>query len=274
VLTAGAGLTDRDELIAGIPILGQLAGALADAGFLVVRYDKRGVGQSGGRPEGVTLADHADDQRAAVKYLTTRKDVDDKRIAIVGHGDGGLVSLMTAAAEKRVDAVVLLATQGLSGSDLVLQQQEHALSRMTLTDTEKQARIAMQKRINEAAITGKGLDGFTTAVRQQIDNVEFQSLLATDPAKLIARTRQPILVVQGELDTEVAPSNADRISALTKARKPPLAADVVKVPGVNHLLAMGVTGEVDEYEKLPLKQIAPAVSTAVVEWLKKRLLVP
>jgi pimeloyl-ACP methyl ester carboxylesterase len=271
VLTGGAGATDRDELIAGIPILGQLAGALADAGFLVVRYDKRGVGQSGGRAEAVTLADYAEDQRAAVKYLTTRKDVDDKRIALVGHSEGGLISLMTAAAEKRVDAVVLLATTGVSGAELVLQQQEHALSRMKISDTEKQARIAMQKRINDAAITGKGLEAFTPAVRSQIDNVEFQNLLATDPAKLIARVRQPILVVQGDLDTEIAPSNADRIAELAKARKPSLPAEVVKVPGVNHLLAISVTGEADEYEKLPLKQISPAVSTAVVDWLKKQL---
>ena len=181
---------------------------------------------------------------------------------------------MTAAAERRVDAVVLLATNGVSGSDLVLQQQEHALSRMNISDAEKQARIAMQKRINEAAITGKGLDAFTPAVRRQIDNVEFQSLLAADPAKLMARVRQPILVVHGELDTQVAPSNADRLAELANARKPPLPADVVKVPGVNHLLAMSVTGEADEYEKLPLKQISPVVSAAVVDWLKKKLLVP
>jgi uncharacterized protein len=271
VLTGGSGATDRDELIAGIPILGQLAGALADAGFLVVRYDKRGIGQSGGRPEAVTLADHSDDQRAAVKYLESRKDVDGKRIAVIGHGEGGLVSLMTAAAERRVDAVVLLATNGVSGSDLVLQQQEHALSRMNISDTEKRARIDMQKRINEAAITGKGLDALTPDIRRQIDNVEFQNLLATDPAKLMARVRQPILVVQGELDTQVPPSNADRLAALAKARKPSLPAEVVKVPGVNHLLAMSVTGEPDEYEKLPLKQISPAVSAAVVDWLKKTL---
>lgn len=271
VLTGGAGQTDRDELIAGIPILGQLAGALADAGFLVVRYDKRGIGQSGGRPEAVTLADYADDQRAAVKYLASRKDVDSKRIAVVGHGEGGLISLMTAAAEKRVSAVVLLGTNGLAGTDLVLQQQAHALSRMNLTETEKQARIDMQKRINEAAVTGKGLDALTPDMRRQVDNPEFQSLLATDPGKLIARVKEPILVVQGELDTEVAPNNADRLAALAKARKPPLAADVVKVPGVNHLLAMSVTGETDEYDKLPLKQISPAVSGAVVEWLKKNL---
>src|SRR6185295_15662665 len=158
VLTGSSGQSDRDELISGIPILGQLAGALADAGFLVLRYDKRGIGQSGGRPEAVALADHADDLRAAVKYLQSRKDVDSKRIAVAGHGDGGLVSLMTAAAEKRVSAVVLMATNGVSGSDLVLQQQAHALGRLNLTETEKQARIDMQKRINEAATTGKGLD--------------------------------------------------------------------------------------------------------------------
>ena len=270
VLTGGSGQSDRDELIAGIPILGQLAGALADAGFLVVRYDKRGIGQSGGRPDSVTLADYADDQRYAVKYLQSRKDVDTKRIAVVGHGEGGLISLMTAAAEKRVNAVVLLGTNGVSGADLVLQQQAHSLSRMTITDAEKQARIDMQKRINDAAVTGKGLDALTPDMRRQIDNPEFQSLLATDPAKLVARVRQPILVVQGELDTEVAPSNADRLAELAKARKPPLPADVVKVPGVNHLLAIAVTGEADEYDKLPLKQISPAVSTAVVEWLKKQ----
>ncbi len=274
VLTGGSGQTDRDELIAGIPILGQLAGALADAGFLVIRYDRRGIGQSGGRADAVTLTDYADDQRAAVKYLTSRKDVDSRHIALIGHSEGGLISLITAAADKRVDAVVLLATPGVSGGDLVLQQQEHALGRMKITDAEKQARIAMQKRINDAATSGKGLDGFTPDVRRQIDNPEFQSLLATDPAKLVAKTHQPILVVQGDLDTEVAPSNADRIAELTKARKSAPAADVVKVPGVNHLLAMAVTGEPDEYEKLPLKQIDPAVSAAVVEWLKKKLLVP
>jgi len=274
VLVGDSGPADRDELVAGIPILGQLAGALADAGFLVVRYDKRGIGQSGGRPEGVTVADYSEDQRAAVKFLMSRKDVDSKRIVLVGHGEGGLVSLMTAAAEKRVVAVVLLATPGVSGSDLVLQQQEHALAKLNISDAEKQARIAMQKRINEAALTGKGLDQFTPEIRRQVDNPEFQSLLALDPAKLVARVRQPILIVQGELDTQIAASNADRLAALTQARKPPLPATVVKVPGVNHLLTMSVTGESDEYEKLPVKQVSPAVTSAVVDWLKKALLVP
>ncbi len=275
VLLAGdSGPLDRDELVAGIPVLGQLAGALADAGFIVLRYDKRGIGQSGGRQEGVTLADYSEDQRAALKFLASRKDVDAKHLALVGHGEGGIVSLMTAAAEKRVAAVVLLATAGVSGSELLLQQQEHALARMNISDAEKQARIVMQKRINEAALTGKGLDQFTPDVRRQIEDPEFQSAVAADPAKLMARVRQPILVVQGELDTQVAPANADRLAALAQSRKPPLPATVVKLPGANHLFAMAVTGERDEYEKLPAKDVSPAVSSAIVDWLKKSLLVP
>ena len=94
ILVGSSGPTDRDGLVAGIPILGQIADALANAGYIVVRYDKRGIGQSGGRAEAATLADYADDVRAAVKVLADRKDVDPKRIAVVGHSEGGLVALM------------------------------------------------------------------------------------------------------------------------------------------------------------------------------------
>jgi pimeloyl-ACP methyl ester carboxylesterase len=269
ILTAAAGPLDRDALTAGIPILGQLAGALADAGFIVLRYDKRGVGQSGGRTEVASLGDFSDDQRAAVKFLASRKDVDNKRIAVVGHGEGGLVSLLSAAKEKRIAAVVLVATSGMSGADLVLAQQQRALGKSNLSDAEKQARIDMQKKINEAAITGKGLDALTASVRRQIDNAEFQSVLASDPAKLVANVKQPILIVQGERDTEVAPTNADRLETLARARKQPAAVDVVKIPGVNHLMVPAQTGEVDEYPALPDKDISPVATAAIVDWLKK-----
>jgi len=271
ILTGGSGAADRDGLAFGIPTLGELAGALADAGFIALRYDKRGIGQSGGRPEAASFADLSEDQRAAVRFLSARKDVDQKRIAVIGHSEGGLVSLLAAAKEKRIAAIVLIASPGTSGAELVLVQQQRALNQSNLPDAEKQARIDLQKRINEAVVTGKGLDALTPDIRRQIDNAEFQSLLATDPATIVPGVRQPILIVQGELDAQVTPANADRLEALARARKQPAPVDVVKVPGVNHLLALAVTGEVDEYGTLPDKHISPAVSSAVVEWLKKTL---
>src|SRR5206468_6955284 len=109
VLISGSGPTDRDENVFGIPIFGQIADVLADAGFMVLRYDKRGVGQSGGRTEVARLEDFAEDARAAVKAMSDRKDVDRKRLALVGHSEGGWIALM-AAKDNRVAAVGLVST--------------------------------------------------------------------------------------------------------------------------------------------------------------------
>ena len=271
VLIGGSGPADRDALVFGVPIFGQLAGAIADAGFVVLRYDKRGVGQSGGRLESASLADFADDLRAAVRFLSERKDIDRKRIAVVGHSEGGAVAMMAAAKDKRIAALVLVAANGVTGSDLVLAQQQHLLSRSNFSEAEKQAKIELQTRINQAVITGKGWENVPADLRRQADNPEFQSILTHDPAKIMPGIRQPILIVQGELDTQVVPSNADRLEALARARKKAPPPTLVKVPGVNHLLVPATTGEIEEYSTLSDKQVSMAVSSAIAGWLGKTL---
>ena len=274
ILLGGSGPTDRDETVFGIPILGQLAGALADAGFLVLRYDKRGVGQSGGRLDSASLVDFSEDARLAVRYLADRKDVDPKRIALAGHSEGGAVAMLAAARERGVAALVLISTNAVTGADLILAQQQHALHRTKLSDTEKQAKIDLQKRIHEVVITGKGWDTLPADVRRQVDNPWFQSLLTFDPAKVMSGVRQPLLIVQGELDTQVEPSNADGLQALAAARKNRPRVDVVKVPGVNHLLVPATTGEVDEYATLKDRRISPILTGSIVTWLQKTLAAP
>ena len=271
VLVGGSGPSDRDGLVYGIPVLGQLAGALADAGSMVVRYDKRGIGQSGGRAESASLNDYAEDVRAAIKMLENRKDVDLKRIAVVGHSEGGLVALIAASKEKKIAAVGLIATPGITGADIVLAQQQRLLNRMSISAEEKQAKVDAQKKIHEAVISGKGLELLPPDVRRSVDNAEFQSLLVSDPTKLVAAVRQPLLIVQGELDTQVEPMNADRLETIARARKNAPPPDVVKVPGVNHLLVPATTGEVDEYGSLKDKQVSRQVTDAIVTWLKKTL---
>jgi pimeloyl-ACP methyl ester carboxylesterase len=271
VLLGGSGPTDRDSLVFGIPILGQVANALADAGFAVVRYDKRGIGQSGGRVESAGLNEYAEDARAAVRMLSERRDVDPKRIAVIGHSEGGAVALIAAAKEKRIKAVGLVATPGTTGAEIVLAQQQRALGRSKMSEQEKQAAVDLQRRIHDAVVTGKGWEQLPISVRRAVDNPEFQTLLTNDPAKVIPDVRQPILIVQGSLDTQVEPANADKLESLARARKKAAAVDVVRVPGVNHLLVPAQTGEVDEYGSLADKQVSTAVIQAIVEWLKKTL---
>jgi pimeloyl-ACP methyl ester carboxylesterase len=271
VLIGGSGPSDRDGVAFGIPILGEIAGAIADAGFIVIRYDKRGIGQSGGRAESASLADYAEDVRAAVKLLAERKDVDPKRIAAIGHSEGGSVALMAAAKDKRIAAVGLLATPGITGAEIVLAQQKRLLDQSKLTAEEKLAKVDAQKRIHDAVISGKGLDQLPPEVRRAVDNPEFQSLLLSDPAKILPNVKKPLLIVQGQLDTQVEPPNADRLETLARQRKNAPPVEVVKLPAINHLLVPATTGEVEEYGRLTDRHVGSAVTQAIVTWLKKTL---
>ena len=270
LLVGGSGPTDRDELTFDIPIFGQLADVIADAGFIVLRYDKRGVGMSGGRDEAATLADYADDVRAAVKFLSRRKDVDSKRIAVVGHSEGGIVAMLAAAKDGRVAALSLVATPGVTGAELNLDQVKHALDRTNRSAAEKEATIELQKKLQQAVLTGSGWEQLA-AYRKQADTPWFQSFLAFDPARVMRGIRQPVLIVQGELDTQVAPANAARLEALAGQRKNRPAAQVVRVRGINHLLVPATTGEADEYPNLKDKRVSVEVSRAIVSWLQTTL---
>jgi pimeloyl-ACP methyl ester carboxylesterase len=273
ILVSGSGPTDRDETVAGIPVFGQLATALADAGFAVLRYDKRGVGQSGGRPESATLADYTDDLRAAIRMMADRKEVDRRRIALIGHSEGGALALLAASKEKRVSAVALLATIGVTGAETNLYQVGHALERANRPEAERQSTLDLQRRIQQAVITGKGWETISIpdAIRRQADTPYFQSFLNYDPARVMKDVDQPILIVQGMLDTQVPPSNADRLEALARERKKSSGVDVVKVAGVNHLLVPAKSGEVDEYAQLGNVAVSPEVTQPLIDWLKKAL---
>lgn len=85
----GAGVQDRDFISYGVPIFGQLAGALADAGYFVVRYDARGVGTSGGRSEAARVLEYSDDVLNVVRWLRRRRDIDPNRVSLIGYGESG-----------------------------------------------------------------------------------------------------------------------------------------------------------------------------------------
>lgn len=268
ILVSGSGPQDRDETIFGVPVFGQLAGGLADAGFMVLRYDKRGVGQSGGRIESATMTDYADDLGAAVKFMNARKDVNRRFMAVVGHSEGGSVAMIAANKDKRITALGLVATIGMTGAELNMAQVTHAMERSKRPETERQSTIELQRRIQNAVLTGKGWEDVPAPLRKQADVPWFRSFLSFDPAQVMSRIKQPILIVQGLLDTQVAPSNADRLEQMARARKNAGPVSVVKVEGVNHLLVPAATGEVDEYASLRDKTVSPNVIAAIAGWLK------
>ena len=87
----------------------------------------------------------------------------------------------------------------------------------------------------------------------------------------MADTRQPVLIVQGELDTQVQAYHADKLAEFARARKGDKApVEVVKVPGVNHILVPAKTGDVSEYSTLgPDAKISPQVTSAIATFLAR-----
>jgi pimeloyl-ACP methyl ester carboxylesterase len=273
ILIGGSGPTDRDETVAGIPVFGQLARELVNAGFVVVRYDKRGVGQSGGRVESVTIADYAEDARQVLLWLEQRKGVDKDRIGVVGHSEGGLVAMLLAGRERnKVEALALLATPSTDGNTVVLEQQKLLLSKMPIDETQRAEKVALQEQINTAVINGTGWSDIPEAARRAANTPWFYSFLTFDPMRAMNETRQPVLVVQGELDTQVQPYHADKLADFARVRKTKTDVELVKVPGINHLLVPAKTGDVSEYGTLGADStVSPAVTQAIAQFMTKSL---
>jgi hypothetical protein len=258
ILVGGASPADRDQVMGGVPVFAQLSRALADSGHVVVRYDRRGAGQSGGRTESATLSDYADDVLSVVKWLARRDDVDKKRIVVAGLGDGAAAALIAASRGKEIDGVVTIDATGTLGADLVLEQQQRVLGELKLTPEERQARIDLQKKIQAAVVSGTGWAGIPEAMRRQADTPWFRSVLTYDPAKVVARVKQPMLILHGELNQLVPPTEADRLAALATARKKVAAPEVVRIPGAGQ--ALTAAGE---------RAISPRAAVAIAEWLKR-----
>jgi len=271
VLLSGSTPSDRDEIVAGIPIFAQLANALADAGYLVVRYDERGMGQSGGRAESATFEEFATDARAVFTYLGKRKDVDPKRISMIGYGEGGWVALIVAAREQRLAALALIAAPAVSGTELVLEQQRQLFDRGATTDAAQQAAVEQQKTILDAVMTGNGWDTLPPDIRRRVDTPLYRSFLMFDPAQMIVRVRQPMLIIQPALDREVPTHHGQQLAQLGRSRQRAKSTDFVQLPGVNHLLARAATGDVAEYGTLPERSVSPAAILEITSWLSKAL---
>jgi pimeloyl-ACP methyl ester carboxylesterase len=274
VLVAGSGFEDRDENIAGIPVFAQLAAGLADAGYYVLRYDKRGTGQSGGREEAATIDDYAEDVRAAVEFLRERKDIDPKRVVLFGHSEGAWVALVAAGKEEEnVAAVVLAECASGTGGQLVLEQQAHLVESTNLSPAERQARIDLQKHIQAAVVGETSWDGVPEPLRRQADTPWFRSFLGFSPAPVIAKVKQPLLILQGAVDQEVPAHHAAKLGEMAKARKkvPLESARVVTLDGVNHLLVQSTSGELAEYSTLASKVVDQRVAKTTAEWLAEVL---
>ena len=271
VLVAGSGPTDRDGnnryLAEKIDLLKQIAGLLADNGIASLRYDKRGIGASTQQPENSVAAqerfwawDHfVADVQAAHAELLRYDEIKPYATALLGHSEGGLLSLAAAQAmdKKGPYAVVLASTPGRPLRDIVHDQIARNAPKFA----------ADADRIMQAIVTtGHAPDDTPQELKLVFPaNVGafLQRALVFDPATTLAAIDASCLLLQGGADTQVVPMGdiqplVDALSARSKS------GEVVVFPRVSHNLK-AVSGPADPGFIGP---IAPAVADKLASWLK------
>ncbi|BBB62640.1 alpha/beta hydrolase [Undibacterium sp. KW1] len=285
VLVHGSGPNDRDETIKDHKFFLVLADHLSTQGIAVLRYDKRGIAASTGDYKSATTFDFADDAQAAVDYLRTHSEINQDKLGVIGHSEGGLIAPMLAANNPKLKFIVLMAGPGVRTDAVLLEQ-----SRLTLlANGESQAEVEKaQKVFREAySIMNSGADNKTISERlkayfdqaekngdldkgagaKQLSRLErpwFRAFIKYDPAPTLAKVKQATLVLNGELDLQVpAKMNLDGIRANMKANKNVV---IKELPKLNHLFQTATTGSSAEYGKID-ETLSPTALEAMSGWI-------
>lgn|GEM_PF-420644 len=305
VLVSGSGPQDRDESLGGgiaIKPFRLLADALTRAGIAVLRYDDRGVGESGGEFATATTADFASDAEAAITYLLTREEINPDEIGLIGHSEGGLVAAMLGGRNTDLDYIIALAGPGVNGRDLLRLQNQRILEADGATQEQIDAQIAFLDEVfvvlgdpdameeviyqhtleeleslpeDERANFGDAEEYARTVAAQtmqQYAGAWFESFLNYDPALDWAQTTIPVLAIFGEKDVQVdAEQNAPALEAsLSEAGNEDY--EIVVLPNANHLFQEADTGSPTEYGSLPA-EFTPDLLPTILDWLETHVTV-
>ncbi len=85
---------------------------LCDWGYISLRFDMRGCGQSDGEFGRIICMDQVEDTQHALSFLGERPEVLDDRVGLLGSSFGAAVSLYTAGIDGRAAAVVAAVAWG------------------------------------------------------------------------------------------------------------------------------------------------------------------
>lgn len=290
ILLPGSGHHDRDETIGLHRPFAVVADHLAMAGFASLRFDGRGMGQSGGTIEQVDFASKVADALAARRWLVERARMAEERIAFVGHSEGGLVGAAAAAemptplamlagpaepvadtlhALAEVESRVAGATPAQIAHERAMNMQAFAIAAASGTPRREELVALIAARLTEwpdtpAPAAPEDLRAAAETMADTLLAPDFRSLLQQEPSRYLARLAAPVIALFGEVDRQV--NAASNLAAFQVATASNRAATAVVLPGHNHLFQVALTGEIGEYASLGSSP-SPQALAELVCWL-------
>jgi pimeloyl-ACP methyl ester carboxylesterase len=292
VFFTGSGAQNRDQEVFGHKPFLVLADYLTRAGYATLRMDDRGVGGSGGDMRQATTLDFADDALSGVRYLQKRKEIDRKRIGLLGHSEGALVCAIAASkAPREVAFLIMLAGTGVPGEQILYRQAELISRKSGIAELLIERNRALQQRvfevlkrerddtkaqdaIYEAMLQSLGAgtnlpENQKAALRAQANAYTapwFRAFITLDPAPYLRKVRCPVLALNGELDLQVDPEQNLPVIERALREGGNKRITVRRLPNLNHLFQKAKTGLITEYTEIE-ETFNPDALETIRKWL-------
>jgi fermentation-respiration switch protein FrsA (DUF1100 family) len=244
------------------------------------------------------MEDFAGDALAGIDYLKTRKEIDRKRIGLIGHSEGGTVAPMAASNSSDVAFIVMMAAPGVTGEELLYLEGE-VFAKTTGASAEAVRRqrtflkavVAVAKDQHEAPedekkvreLYGKVLESLPAADVKALGDLPesdvnaamkkalspwFRHYVRYDPRPTLKKVKCPVLAIHGERDLQV-PARVN-LSGIATALRAGGNQNVttISLSNLNHLFQTCETGSPLEYERIE-ETMSPVALEAIANWIRQ-----
>ena len=281
VLVDGSGETDRHNMR-------DFSIALAQAGFVTLAYDKRGVGESTGEPQSwryFSVDELAADAAAGVEFLASRGDVALNRIGLLGASQGGWVAPLAATLSDTVSFMVLLSPSVTTIAEDRVFERAARLKSEGFSAREVSEAQAMQLLDQHVTRTGKDFEDFqkmwhdnaakrwfrrvylTDALLDPASRYRswYRTVLDFDPRPYLSQLSIPVLWLFGDPELDHLAPVAASIRNVEILRVAGKEYTVLQFPGTDHNIM-----PVDD-AATNAGETAPPYAVPLMKWLEERI---
>lgn len=278
VLVAGSGEIDRNgnsaKMNLNINIYKELAEVIASLGFITYRYDKRGVGESGGNYLETGMWDLVNDLAASVEWLKKQPQVDEENIILLGHSEGCI--LITAAYSKcKPSGMIMLSGAAERLTEAIKRQREIAFSELLNTKgikgklfkwlkIDQKGEAQAQKQIKRIKASN------TDTIKYNLTklNAKWQrEHFAYDVYEDLKKVDCPVLAITGDKDFQANPERLANMPNLIKGE-----AECCVIKNMDHILKE-FTGKMSalnfrkQYKSEADQPIHSELTKCITQWL-------